>query len=86
MYNFQIDEDTVRVIILSTNSFSSFDLGFDIVDDKTIRTEFFEDIYTITFDGDTAVFTSEGEEHGHDGTYKKQGTVDIEELLEIGMI
>ena len=85
MYMFQSDEDTVRVIILAKSSFSSFDVEFDIIDDKTIKTDFFDDYFTITINSDNVVFSTEGEDHSHDGTYKKDGTVDFDELLEYGL-
>ncbi len=85
MYAFQMDEDTVRIIILSKESFSSFDVEFDLVDATTAKVDFFDEVYTVKFNGDTVEFTTEGEKHEHDGTYKKEGTINIEELLEIGI-
>ena len=85
MYVFQSRKDTVRVIILAKEFGGSFDVEFDIVDETTITEDFFDDVYTIKFTGDSAVFSTEGEGKEHDGTYKKVGSVDIEELLEFGL-
>ena len=85
LYLYQLDEDTVRVIILSQDSFSSFDLEFDIVKEDNFYTDFFEDSFSIDYKGDTLTFNSVGEDHSHDGTYTKVGPVDVNEILEFGL-
>ncbi len=81
MYTYQLDEEKVRVIIITEKS--NLDIEFDIKEDGSLYDSFFDDIYVITFDAEgNATYTTQVGEKEYDAVYKKLGKVSLEELVE----
>ena len=83
MYIYQIGDDKCRVTI--NGDFGVFDIEFDIKEDGSLYETFFDDEYSITFDGDKAIFktvkTDDENKKEKDGTYTKTGSVTMEEAI-----
>ena len=82
MLIYQVYEDKCRVNI--TGDFGVFDIEFDIKEDGSLYEKFFDDVYTVTFDGDKATFTTVESEDGEkekDGTYSRKGAITKEEII-----
>ena len=87
MYIYQTEDGKVRVNV-DTGDYSLFDIDFDIKEDGSLYVEFFDDIYTVTFDGDKTTFTTvktdDDDKKVKDGTYTKEKTLTIEDVIELG--
>ena len=83
MYVYQRTETTCRVILIERSS-AVFDMEFDIKEDGSLYTTFFERVYTINLEGTSMVFKTTGDdkENDKDGTYTKEKTLKYEDVIE----
>ena len=80
MYIYQVNDTTCRVIIDGGSSVT--DLDFNIQADGSLRGSIFDRVYVITFEDSKAIFkTTDGDDSGKDGTYKKQRKLKYEDVL-----
>ncbi|MBR2828731.1 MAG: hypothetical protein IKE70_05820, partial [Bacilli bacterium] len=76
---YQKNEDSTRVYVKEENS--SMDIEFKIIGDNTLEGEVLEEKYKIILEDDKITFETINGEKTFDGTYTKEGTQTIDDII-----
>ncbi|MBP5683804.1 MAG: hypothetical protein J6X02_00930 [Bacilli bacterium] len=83
VYVYQESESEVRIYFMGTAGLH--DISYEIKDDGSLYSKFFDDEYTVTFEGDKMTYTSkkgDGSKNEFDGTYTKVKSLSLEEIVD----